>query len=122
MNGQMLLSRAALTKAFSSQGGAENAALHEFVHLLDKADGAIDGVPESLMPHEYAKPWLQLMHREMHRIREGHSDINPYALANEAEFLAVTSEYFFEKPDKFKSAHPELYAQLSIIFAQQPAG
>lgn len=122
MNGQMLLSRSALVKAFSSAGGRENAALHEFVHLLDKADGATDGVPEHLLPPDYAKPWLQLMHREMHRIQEGHSDINPYALTNEAEFLAVAAEYFFEKSDKFKSYHPELYAQLSKIFAQQPAG
>jgi hypothetical protein len=122
MNGQMLLSRAALVKAFSASAGSENTALHEFVHLLDKADGATDGIPQNFLPHEYAKPWLQLMHREMHRISKGSSDINPYALTNEAEFLAVASEYFFEKPEKFKSVHPELYAQLSQIFAQQPAG
>lgn len=122
MNGQMLLSHAALIKAFSASAGSENTALHEFVHLLDKADGATDGIPETFLPHEYAKPWLQLMHREMNRISKGSSDINPYALTNEAEFLAVASEYFFEKPEKFKHAHPELYAQLSQIFAQHPAG
>src|SRR6187402_1795945 len=58
MNGQMLLSRAALTKGFSAAAGSENAAIHEFVHLLDKADGATDGVPEQLVPPEYAQPWL----------------------------------------------------------------
>lgn len=121
MNGQMLLSRAALVKGFSGNGGKENTAIHEFVHLLDKADGNTDGVPEQLMAHEYALPWLQMMHQEMHRIREGKSDINPYALTNEAEFLAVASEYFFEKPEQFKDKHPEIYAQLSIIFAQDPA-
>jgi Mlc titration factor MtfA (ptsG expression regulator) len=57
----------------------------------------------------------------MHRIEKGHSDINPYALTNEAEFLAVASEYFFEKPDEFKTRHPELYGQLSNIFRQKPA-
>ncbi|EHQ28733.1 M90 family metallopeptidase [Mucilaginibacter paludis] len=120
MNGQMLLSRAALTKGFSDQAGKENAAIHEFVHLLDKSDGATDGVPENLMPHEYAMPWLQMMHREMHRIEEGKSDINPYALTNEAEFLAVASEYFFEKPQQFQTKHPEIYRQLSQIFGQDP--
>lgn len=118
MNGQMLLSRAALTKGFSSAAGKENAAIHEFVHLLDKADGATDGVPEQLVPPEYAQPWLSLMHREMHRIKEGHSDINPYALTNEAEFFAVAAEYFFKKPDKLQEKHPELYEQLSLIFKQ----
>ncbi len=95
MNGQMLLSRAALLKGFSPMAGKENTAIHEFVHLLDNADGATDGMPEQLMDHEYAAPWLSLMHREMHRIKDGKSDINPYALTSEAEFFAVAAEYFF---------------------------
>lgn len=120
MNGQMLLSREALTKGFSSSSGKENAAIHEFVHLLDKSDGATDGVPENLFAHEYAVPWLKMMHQEMHRIQSGKSDINPYSLTNEAEFLAVASEYFFEKPDKFQHMHHELYEMLSRIFNQNP--
>jgi Mlc titration factor MtfA (ptsG expression regulator) len=121
MNGQMILSRPALLKGFSPMSGKENTAIHEFVHLVDKSDGATDGVPEQLMEHDYATSWLSLMHKEMHRIHEGHSDINPYATTNEAEFLAVASEYFFEKPDQFKTKHPELYEQLSKIFRQKPA-
>lgn len=121
MNGQMLLSRAALDKGFSKSSGNENTAIHEFVHLLDKSDGATDGLPENLMAHEYAIPWLSMIHQEMHRIEQGKSDINPYALTNEAEFLAVASEYFFEKPDKFQHMHPALYDQLSLIFNQNPA-
>lgn len=100
--------------------GKENTAIHEFVHLVDKSDGATDGIPEQLMEHQYAAPWLSLMHREMHRIKEGRSDINPYAITNEAEFLAVASEYFFEKPQEFKQKHPELYQQLSEVFRQKP--
>ncbi len=118
MNGQMLLSRAALIKGFSPMAGKENTAIHEFVHLLDGSDGATDGIPEQLIGHEYAAPWLSLMHREMHKIQDGHSDINPYALTNEAEFFAVASEYFFEKPDQFQNKHPELYQQLKQIFRQ----
>lgn len=121
LNGQMLLSRSALMKGFSSASGKENVAIHEFVHLLDGADGATDGVPEHLVPPEYAQPWLSLMHREMHRIEKGNSDINPYALTNEAEFFAVAAEYFFEKPEKFQEKHPELYEHLSLIFKQGTA-
>ena len=121
MNGQMILSRPSLIKGFSPMAGKENTAIHEFVHLVDKADGAADGVPEQLISHEYAAPWLSLMHKEMHRIQAGHSDINPYATTNEAEFLAVASECFFEKPDQFKVKHPELYEQLSAVFKQTPA-
>jgi Mlc titration factor MtfA (ptsG expression regulator) len=120
MNGQMLLSRAALVKGFSNAAGEENAAIHEFVHLLDGSDGATDGVPGYLMDHQYTLPWLHIIHQEMHRIEEGKSDINPYALTNEAEFLAVVAEYFFEKPGQLQQKHPELYEQLSKIFIQDP--
>ncbi|RKR83679.1 hypothetical protein BDD43_3893 [Mucilaginibacter gracilis] len=121
MNGQMLLSRAALVKGFSENSGKENTAIHEFVHLIDKSDGATDGVPENILAHQYAEPWLKMIHQEMRRIEEGKSDIDPYALTNEAEFLAVVSEYFFTKPDQFQHKHPELYKSLMRIFGQNPA-
>jgi len=122
MNGQMILSRSALRHGFSKSAGKENTAIHEFVHLLDKSDGATDGVPESLLAHEYTLPWIKMMHEEMQKIEDNKSDINPYAITNEAEFFAVVSEYFFEKPYLLKDKHPDLYLQLSKIFAQQPAG
>lgn len=120
MNGQMLLSRQALVNGFAKNGGKANTAIHEFVHLLDKTDGAVDGVPEILITHDYAIPWLKMMHQEMHRIEQGKSDINVYATTNEAEFLAVAAEYFFSKPDQLQQKHPELYDQLSRMFAQDP--
>jgi Mlc titration factor MtfA (ptsG expression regulator) len=121
MNGQMILSRTALVKGFSKNSGEENTGIHEFVHLLDKADGATDGIPEGFLAHEYTQPWVKMMHQEIHKIEVGHSDINPYATTNEAEFFAVVSEYFFEKPDQFQTKHPELYDMLSKIFGQDPA-
>jgi len=119
MNGQMILSQAALRHGFSKSAGKENTAIHEFVHLLDKSDGATDGVPENLMHHEYTLPWVKMMHEEIDRIEANRSDINPYAITNQAEFFAVTSEYFFEKPELLKDKHPELYEQLTRIFAQK---
>ncbi|MDN3547702.1 zinc-dependent peptidase [Mucilaginibacter aquaedulcis] len=118
MNGQMILSRAALIKGFSRSAGRENTAIHEFVHLLDKFDGATDGVPENLLAHEYVMPWLKMIHHEIHKIEDGESDINPYAITNEAEFFAVVSEYFFQKPHELKHKHPDLYGMLSKIFMQ----
>lgn len=121
MNGQMILSQRALQKGFSKNNGKENTGIHEFVHLMDGADGATDGVPEQFLGRDYVQPWVKMMHQEVARIEAGHSDINPYAITNEAEFLAVTSEYFFEKPEQFQSKHPELYEMLSRIFGQDPA-
>jgi Mlc titration factor MtfA (ptsG expression regulator) len=121
MNGQMILSRNALVKGFSKNGGMENTGIHEFVHLLDKADGATDGIPEGFLSHEYIEPWVRMMHQEIHKIEAGHSDIDMYATTNEAEFFAVVSEYFFEKPDQFQTKHPGLYDMLSKVFGQDPA-
>lgn len=118
MNGQMLLSRTALEKGFSASGGKDNAAVHEFVHLVDMTDGVTDGVPGVVLAEESTRPWLRMMHAEMKRIERGHSDINPYALTNEAEFLAVAAEYFFGKPEQFAHKHPELYQELNTIFNQ----
>lgn len=121
MNGQMILSRSALRQGFSNTADKENTAIHEFVHLLDKSDGATDGVPDNLMKHEYTVPWLKMIHQEMQRIENGKSDINPYAITNEAEFFAVVSEYFFEKPKQLKAKHPQLYQMLSETFLQDLA-
>jgi Mlc titration factor MtfA (ptsG expression regulator) len=117
MNGQMVLSRSALQQGFSPASGKENTAIHEFVHLLDKSDGSTDGIPENLMEHQYIIPWIKLIQQEINKIE---SDINPYAITNEAEFFAVVSEYFFEKPKELKERHPELYEMLSHTFAQHP--
>lgn len=119
MNGQMILSRDALRKGFSASAGNENTAVHEFVHLLDKEDGATDGIPEHLLPQAYVAPWLKLIHQEIQKIEAGKSDINPYATTNEAEFFAVASEYFFGEPEKLKEKHPKLYEMLNKIFMQQ---
>ncbi|NHA02215.1 zinc-dependent peptidase [Mucilaginibacter sp. HC2] len=116
MNGQMILSRAALIKGFSRSAGKENTAIHEFVHLLDKSDGATDGIPENLLAHDYVLPWLKMIHLEIHKIEEGRSDINPYAATSEAEFFAVAAEYFFQKPEELKHKHPELYEMLFMMF------
>lgn len=118
MNGQMILSLAALRHGFSKSAGKENTGIHEFVHLLDKSDGATDGIPENLMAHEYTLPWVKMMHEEIEKIEEDKSDINPYAITNQAEFFAVISEYFFEQPEILKDKHPDLYRMLSKIFGQ----
>lgn len=115
-NGTVILSKPDLVKAFDGLPHKENVGIHEFVHLLDKEDGEIDGIPKILIDHSFAGPWLHEIKNEIKRIEKGNSDINPYAIASNAEFLAVVSEYFFNNPEKFQRKHPELYSFLSKIF------
>ncbi|MGK7395991.1 MAG: zinc-dependent peptidase [Candidatus Cyclobacteriaceae bacterium M3_2C_046] len=118
MEGVMILSQKGLHQGFANTTDKHNVGIHEFTHILDKQDGVIDGVPGQLNDKKYAEPWLKLMHREMQRIRKGKSDIDAYAGTNEQEFLAVTSEYFFERPKLFKKKHPELYKTLKKVYHQ----
>lgn len=118
MNGTVILSKPDLEKGFDGAHHKQNVGIHEFVHLLDKEDGAIDGVPELLLQHRYVGSWLKEIKDEMQRIRSGESDINPYALTNNAEFLAVVSEYFFSNSESFHEKHPALYKFLSTIYDQ----
>jgi len=116
MQNTMILSQHELRQGFLNKTGKTNTAIHEFVHLVDKTDGAVDGIPENLMDRKYILPWLDLMHRKIGEIMKGRTDINPYGATNQAEFFAVASEYFFERPDLLKQKHPELYQLLEEIF------
>jgi len=116
LNGVMVLSQHELRQAFLNKTSKTNTAIHEFVHLVDKTDGTVDGIPEILMQRQYVLPWLQAMQKEIKKILADKSDINPYGATNEAEFFAVVAEYFFERPDLLERKNPELYQLLSSIF------
>lgn len=120
MTRMMILAKPELLAGFRQSQDRHNVGIHEFTHLLDKSDGVVDGVPEVALPARAIKPWLELVHKEMEAIRQGHSDMNPYGLTNEGEFFAVAAEYFFEHPAKMHLQHPQLYAMLRKIFRQDP--
>lgn len=116
MEGKMILSKNALHKGFSNEKDKLNVGIHEFVHLIDKSDGQIDGIPSLLQKRQYVIPWLDLVRKNMEEIHKAKSDINPYGGVNREEFFSVISEYFFERPKLLEKKHPELYHQLSDIF------
>jgi len=116
INHLMILSKPALVQGFKHPRNQRHVGYHEFAHILDRADGTIDGIPNLFLPKSKINPWLKLVYREMKRIRNRDSDINPYALTNEAEFFAVVSEYYLEHPKKMKKRHPELFEILELVY------
>ncbi len=117
MHREMILSKASLHASFSNPADGENTVLHEFAHLIDKADGATDGVPEYLLSKSQVLPWINLVRETINEMRKnGRSDIDFYGSTNETEFFAVVTEYFFERPDKLKEHHPELFSMLEQMF------
>ncbi|MBI0397466.1 M90 family metallopeptidase [Cyclobacterium marinum] len=121
MEGVMILSKKALELGFKNETDKKNTAIHEFIHLIDKTDGSVDGIPSLLMERQYAIPWLDYINKKIEEIHEGKSDINPYGGTNQAEFFSVASEYFFERPKLLKRKHPKLYALLERVFNQDMA-
>lgn len=115
-NNMMFLSRSSLRNGFSNKTDKHNTAIHEFVHLIDKADGDTDGIPDLLLDKKYVMPWINMIHDNMQQIAKGKSDIDSYAFTNKAEFFAVVAEYFFERPALLEEKHPQLYKMMAEMF------
>ncbi len=121
LQGKMAISIRTLHHGFRNEQDKNNTAVHEMAHLIDYMDGSIDGIPHVLIGKEFVIPWIDLMDKEIQRIREGKSDIRPYGGTSRTEFFAVASEYFFERPKLFEKKHPELYQLMCEIFDQKMA-
>nr|WP_236017311.1 zinc-dependent peptidase [Roseivirga sp. E12] len=119
MEGKMILSQPDLHLGFDNTQDKMNVGIHEFLHLYDKEDGVIDGVPAAYIGKHLIMPWIDLVRVEMSKIHQGDSTLRGYGGYNGKEFFAVAGEYFFERPHLLQRDHPELYNMLSSIFNQE---
>lgn len=115
----MILSKWELRQGFIHPNSDRNTAIHEFVHLVDKMDGTLDGVPEILLPRKFVPQWKSLLEQTMLQVRQGISDIDAYAATSPVECFAVIAEYFFSQPERFTTEHPELAQMLQLIFIRR---
>lgn len=102
-----------------------NVTLHEFAHQLDALDGDTDGVPLLKTPDAYNR-WAQVLGEHcndlIEKIARGEDTLlDPYAATNPAEYFAVATETFFEKPYQLKAKRPTLYAELQTFYQLDPA-
>ncbi len=118
--GPILFSARSLRQGFRGDHDGRNVGYHEFAHVLDFAQGRADGVP-AFMPWGAVRPWMDVVHAETQKVERGRSLLRRYAATNEAEFFAVASEEFFERPERMARKHPELYALLAEAYGQDPA-
>jgi len=103
-----------------------NVVYHEFAHKLDMLDGAADGTPPFADREQLVK-WVAVCSTEFLRLRnlaeKGHKTfLDAYGAKNEAEFFAVATEEFFDRPVALKEHAPDLYRVLSDYYRQDPAG
>jgi MtfA peptidase len=118
--GSIILSVPSLLESFEDPDDAYHVGIHEFAHLLDVDRRTFDGIPPGLDSARRVE-WVALAEKEMERLRQGKSVLDPYGAQEPVEFLAVAVEAFFEAPLALRRRHPELYALLSAYFVQDPA-
>ncbi len=101
-----------------------NVILHELAHQLDSESGTFNGVPVLEHKSDYAT-WAKVFTQEYQQLiknvkRGGQTVMDAYGSTNPAEFFAVATETFFEKPNLMAQEHPALYNQLKRYYQLEP--
>lgn len=101
-----------------------NVVLHEFAHQLDQQDGSANGAPILEHRSRYVT-WARVLGEEYEQLRRDaqrgrKSVLDDYGATNPAEFFAVATECFFEKPVQLERKHPALYEELKSYYQQDP--
>ncbi len=122
--GTVVLSWAAVLEGLADAGDGLDTATHEFAHVLDRASGDFDGTP--VLPRlALYQPWARVMTEHFLKLRQGERRqrrvLRSYGAQDEAEFFAVATEAFFERPQVMQRETPDLYALLQRFFGCDPA-
>ncbi|MEW4570090.1 M90 family metallopeptidase [Tautonia sp. JC769] len=101
-----------------------NVVLHEFAHQLDQENGPADGAPILEHRSRYVS-WARVLGSEYERLRKDAerglpSVLDRYGATNPAEFFAVATECYFEKPGELRHSHPELFEELRAYYRFDP--
>jgi hypothetical protein len=124
-HGVLLLSWEDVRYDLDHVGDGQNVVIHEVAHALDDLTGDSDGTPP-LPDVAAAQRWqagfgraFEDLGRDVRRGRE--TLLDPYGAEDRAEFFAVASEVFFEAPEAFQQAYPDLYRLLQTCYRLDPA-
>ncbi|MFT2089948.1 zinc-dependent peptidase [Paraglaciecola sp. 2405UD69-4] len=101
-----------------------NVVMHEFAHKLDEENAAMDGLPMLPTAPQY-KAWSEVLNAEFKVQQQKWADgiddvIDSYGATSPAEFFAVVTETFFEKPHPLENHHPKLYEQFKQCYMVDP--
>ena len=122
--GSMVLAWDAAKSGATDPSDGKNLVLHEFAHQLDFEDLVADGMP-ALGSRREILSWVEVMKMEFAALRAADETgiptlLDTYGASNPAEFFAVATEAFFERPRALRRQHPRLFAELSRFFRQDP--
>jgi len=102
----------------------QNVVFHEFAHQLDQEDGRAEGYPV-LGEHSHYLTWARHLgagyKRLKKKLKRGEKTfLGEYAAMNPAEYFAVATEVFFEKPKLLKEKLPMIYQELKKFYKVNP--
>ena len=123
-HGQVVLSWPDVLEGAAIPDDGRNVVIHEFAHQLDQEKGYANGAPDLAEFQRYPR-WSRVFGQEygalQERLRNQEASVlDPYAATNPAEFFAVSSEVFFEQPQRMAAEHPALYVELSRFYRIDP--
>jgi Mlc titration factor MtfA (ptsG expression regulator) len=122
--GTVVLSWSSVLHGLADPRDGHTTALHEFAHVLDRTDGVFDGTPKLRSRADY-RPWVEVMSRHYLALRKRkrleRKVLRMYGANNEAEFFAVATESYFEKPRQMKKILPDLYEEMREFYGGDPA-
>lgn len=100
-----------------------NVSYHEFAHQLDQESGAANGAP--LLERHLYERWPEILGLEYKKLqqqvyRQQKSLIDQYGATHPAEFFAVVSELYLERPKDLQDQHKELYDLLNQFYKLDP--
>lgn len=123
--GPVILSWSDVIEGGRGGNQGRNLVFHEFAHQLDMiGDPAADGEPP--MPDaETQEYWRRVVPAEFERLRRECAGGTPrlldcYGATSPAEFFAVASETYFQRPAAMRVRHPELYKALQRFYRVDP--
>jgi MtfA peptidase len=118
--GVIVLSWADFLEGFKISDDGYNVGLHEIAHAL-RFEDALPGKEYHFLKEADLKVWNRTAEKEYDAIRSGKpSFIRSYAGTNRQEFFAVCVEQFFEQPQGFYEALPEVYKAMARLLKQDP--
>ncbi|MBC7939826.1 MAG: zinc-dependent peptidase [Chitinophagaceae bacterium] len=122
--GQVILSWQDVLEGAAAPDDGHNVVIHEFAHQLDQETGPANGAP--WLPGRAARDrWARTLSAEFaalhERLARGETGlIDVYGATDPAEFFAVVSELFFERPSVLAADHPALYRELTVCYRTDP--
>jgi Mlc titration factor MtfA (ptsG expression regulator) len=94
--------------------------MHEMAHKIDMLEGRADGTPP-LEDAARRRAWAEVCTRVYRAMQDAgergeKSFLRDYAASSEAEFFAVATETFFERPRAMARELPDLYCLLKNFY------